>query len=94
MQNLNRCWEPRQRGVLSSDNFSVYNGYPVTGQQKCLAHLRRHFLRLIKCPGKDNAAIGQLFVDLIDEVFDNRELGSELMTLHSTGIARRSSNQS
>ncbi len=38
---------------------------------------RRHFLRLIKCPGEDNAAIGQLFVNLIDKVFDNyRELGS------------------
>lgn len=52
-------------------NERVYNGYPVTAQQKCLAHMRRHFLRLIKCPGKDNAAIGQVFVDLIDDVFDN-----------------------
>jgi transposase len=58
-------------GVLSSDDFSVYNGYPVTAQQKCLAHMRRHFLRLIKCPGKDNAAIGEVFVDLIDDVFNN-----------------------
>jgi len=30
-------------GVISSDDFSVYNGYPVKAQQKCLAHLRRHF---------------------------------------------------
>jgi transposase len=59
------------RGVLSSDDFSVYNGYAVKAQQKCLAHRRRHFLRLIKSPGLNNAAIGQVFVDLIDDVFDN-----------------------
>ena len=58
-------------GVVSSDDFSVYNGYPATAQQKCLAHMRRHFLRLIKCPGKDNASIGEVFVGLIDDVFDN-----------------------
>jgi len=26
-------------GVLSSDDYSAYNGYPVKAQQKCLAHL-------------------------------------------------------
>ena len=30
-------------GTLSSDDFSLYNGYQVAAQQKCLAHLRRHF---------------------------------------------------
>jgi len=25
----------------------VYNGYPVTAQQKCLAHLRRHFKKVV-----------------------------------------------
>jgi transposase len=59
------------RGVLSSDDFSVYNGYCVAAQQKCLAHLRRHFLRLIQRPGRDNALIGNAFVDLIDDAFDN-----------------------
>jgi len=58
-------------GVLSSDDFSVYNGYDVAAQQKCLAHIRRHFLRLIQRPGRDNASIGNVFVDLIDEAFDN-----------------------
>lgn len=29
-------------GVLSSDDYCVYNGYDVKAQQKCLAHLRRH----------------------------------------------------
>ncbi len=59
------------RGVLSSDDFSVYNGYCAAAQQKCLAHLRRHFLRLIQCPGRDNTSIGSAFVDLIDDAFDN-----------------------
>jgi transposase len=58
-------------GVLSSDDFSVYNGYAVTDQQKCLAHLRRHFKKLIQLPGLHNQAIGQAFVDLIDEAFRN-----------------------
>ena len=52
-------------------NERVYNGYPVAALAKCPAHMRRHFLRLIKCPGQDNAAIGEVFVDLIDDVFDN-----------------------
>lgn len=41
-------------GVLISDDFNVYNGYPVAGQQKCLAHLRRHFRRLLQTNGKHN----------------------------------------
>jgi hypothetical protein len=41
-------------GVLSSDDYSVYNGYDVKAQQKCLAHLRRHFKKLIKLPGLNN----------------------------------------
>lgn len=52
-----------------SDDLSVYNGYPVIAQQKCLAHLRRHFQRLIKTPGLHNRAIGEAFKDLIDEAF-------------------------
>jgi transposase len=55
------------RGVLSSDDFSVYNGYSVAAQQKCLAHLRHHFLKLIKLPGQHNQAIGETFVNLIDD---------------------------
>ena len=56
-------------GVLSSDDYSVYNGYDVKAQQKCLAHLRRHFKKLIKLPGLNNREIGQKFVQLIDEAF-------------------------
>ena len=37
-------------GVLRWDDYSVYNGYDVKAQQKCLAHLRRHFKKLIKLP--------------------------------------------
>ena len=52
-------------------NERVYNGYPVAAQQKCLAHyLRRHFLRLIQSPGRDNSSIGNAFVDLIDDAFE------------------------
>ncbi|BAY91235.1 MULTISPECIES: IS66 family transposase [unclassified Tolypothrix] len=58
-------------GVISSDDFSVYNGYAVPEQQKCLAHLRRHFKKLIQLPGLHNQAIGEAFVDLIDEAFGN-----------------------
>ncbi|OUL29692.1 IS66 family transposase [Nostoc sp. 106C] len=58
-------------GVLSSDDFSVYNGYQAVSQQKCLAHLRRHFKKLIQLPGLHNQAIGEAFVDLIDEAFRN-----------------------
>jgi transposase len=58
-------------GVISSDDFSVYNGYPAFAQQKCLAHLRRHFKKLIQLPGLHNKAIGEVFVDLIDEAFSN-----------------------
>ena len=59
------------RGVLSSDDYSVYNGYNVKQQQKCLAHLRRHFKKLIKIPGLNNCEIGETFVNLIDEAFKN-----------------------
>ena len=56
-------------GVLSTDDFSVYNGYPVTDQQKCLAHLRRHFKKVVKLGHGNNPILGQAFLDLIDEAF-------------------------
>ncbi|MDV2997240.1 MAG: IS66 family transposase ISAva2 [Chroococcidiopsis sp. SAG 2025] len=58
-------------GVVSSDDYSVYNGYDVKAQQKCLAHLRRHFKKLLKLPGLNNLEIGKVFVKLIDEGFRN-----------------------
>jgi transposase len=60
--------------VLISDDFSVYNGYPARGQQKCLAHLRRHFQRLSQTPGKNNRVIAQTFLKLIDEAFEQHQL--------------------
>ena len=64
-------------GVLSSDDYSVYNGYDVKAQQKCLAHLRRHLKKLIKLPGLNNQKIGEKFVKLIDEAFKNYSLFQE-----------------
>ena len=56
-------------GVLSSDDFSVYNGYEVTAQQKCLAHLKRHFNRVVHFDSGDNQKAGRRFLRLIDEAF-------------------------
>ena len=46
----------------------------VKAQQKCLAHLRRHFKKLIKLPGLNNQDIGTKFISLIDEAFKNYAL--------------------
>jgi transposase len=61
---------------------SVYNGYQAFAQQKCLAHLRRHFKKLIQLPGLHDQAIGEAFADLIDEAF--RSYGRWFQTLDST----------
>lgn len=53
-------------GVISTDDYSVYNGYTVKAQQKCLAHLRRHFKKVIKLNHGNNPILGQAFIDLID----------------------------
>ncbi|BAZ38149.1 transposase IS66 [Calothrix sp. NIES-4101] len=58
-------------GVLSSDDFSVYNGYAANAQQKCLAHMRRHFKNLSKSPVLHNHEIALCFIELIDDVFKN-----------------------
>ena len=65
-------------GVLSSDDFSVYNGCAVPAQQKCLAHLLRHFKKVLGLPGKNNnAAIATVFIDLINEAFTQHRLWRE-----------------
>jgi hypothetical protein len=46
--NCKRYWAVAIKGCSERDDFSAYNGYPVLAQQKCLAHLRRHFPRLWK----------------------------------------------
>jgi transposase len=64
-------------GVIISDDFSVYNGYPVAAQQKCQAHLRRHCQRLIKTPGQDNQLIGLTLTEIVDEAFRQHRLWRE-----------------
>ena len=56
-------------GVLSSDDFSVYNGVIVGGQQKCLAHLRRHFKKVLQMGHGNNTVVASAFLELIDEAF-------------------------
>ncbi|MEX6779355.1 IS66 family transposase [Limnospira fusiformis] len=56
-------------GVLSSDDFSVYNGYQVHAQQKCLAHLRRHFKQVSCLKMPHQKELGSAFIALIDEAF-------------------------
>lgn len=56
-------------GVLSSDDFSVYNGYPVSAQQKCLAHLQRHFRQVSKLKSPHQQELGEAFGELIEEAF-------------------------
>lgn len=60
-------------------NKRVDNGYAVPEQQKCLAHLRRHFKKLILIPGLHNQAIGEAFVNLIDEAFQNYRLWQQIL---------------
>jgi len=62
-------------GVLSSDDFSVYNGCQVKAQQKCLAHLLRHFKKVLGLPGKNNnVAVAEVFIGLINEAFKQHRL--------------------
>ena len=60
----------RFEGVLVSDDFSVYNGYEVKAQQKCLAHLRRHFKKVGKLKPGHNREVAKVFLDLIDTAFE------------------------
>jgi transposase len=70
-------------GVLSSDDFSVYNGCSVQAQQKCLAHLLRHFKKVLGLPGHNhNATVAQVFIDLIDEAFQQHHLWRQHLDLH------------
>ena len=56
-------------GVLSTDDYSVYNGYSAQAQQKCLAHLLRHFKQVVKLNHGNNPALGEAFIELIEEAF-------------------------
>jgi transposase len=56
-------------GCLVSDDFSVYNGYAAAAQQKCLAHLRRHFKKIEKLSPAEPVGLAPAFIALIDEAF-------------------------
>jgi len=77
-------------GVLSSDDFSVYNGCQVKAQQKCLAHLLRHFKKVLELPGcNNNAAVAEVFIGLINEAFKQHRLWREnqdLLAYHQWAI--------
>ena len=55
--------------MLSSDDFSVYNGVIVGAQQKCLAHLRRHFKKILQMGRGNDTVVAEAFLELIDEAF-------------------------
>ena len=59
------------QGVLISDDFSVYNGYPASAQQKCLAHLLRHFKQVEKLKIPKQVELSQVFLTLLTEAFTN-----------------------
>jgi transposase len=54
-------------GVLISDDFSVYNGYGAAAQQKCLAHLLRHFKQVEKLKTPHQSELAGVFLDLLTE---------------------------
>ncbi|MEG4108218.1 IS66 family transposase [Microcoleus sp. S13_C5] len=56
-------------GVLSSDDFSVYADVEVGVLQKCLAHLRRHFKKVLQMGHGNNIIVASAFLDLIDQAF-------------------------
>lgn len=61
-------------GTLVSDDFSVYNGYQAASQQKCLAHLLRHFQKVARLKQPDQVALAEVFLALLREAFDQHRL--------------------
>lgn len=80
-------------GVLISDDFSTYNGYGAAAQQKCLAHLLRHFKQVEKLKTPQQTELAQVFLDLITEAFRQhqqyRETGSRSIYNHWVTDFRR-----
>ena len=70
-------------GVLISDDFSVYNGYPVSAQQKCLAHLLRHFKQVERLKIPQQGELAKVFINLLTEAFvkhrSYRETGDRVL---------------
>ncbi|HAJ64130.1 MAG TPA: hypothetical protein DCP31_36870 [Cyanobacteria bacterium UBA8543] len=66
-------------GVMSTDDYSVYNGYPVKAQQKCLAHLRRHFKKVVKLNHGNNPVLAGTVGDRVfQDCFDARVGSGEI----------------
>ena len=65
------------QGVLISDDFSVYNGYPASAQQKCLAHLLRHFKQVEKLKIAKQVELAKVFLTLLTEAFTNHRIYRE-----------------
>ena len=49
----------------------MYNGYPASAQQKCLAHLLRHFKQVEKLKIAKQVELAQVFLTLLTEAFTN-----------------------
>ena len=62
---------------------SVYNGYPAAAQQKCLAHLLRHFKQVEKLKIPHQTALAQVFLELITEAFTEHRLYRATGDLHT-----------
>lgn len=56
-------------GTWVCDDFKAYNGYESAAQQKCLAHLLRHFEKLDKLSRAEPAGLAKAFIALIEEAF-------------------------
>jgi transposase len=65
------------QGVLISDDFSVYKGYPASAQQKCLAHLLRHFKQVEKLKIPKQVELAKVFLTLLTEAFTNHRIYRE-----------------
>lgn len=55
-------------GILVTDRWGAYNGWPVRRRQLCWAHLRRHFLAFSECSGQAGR-IGQALLAETRQLF-------------------------
>ncbi len=55
-------------GILVTDRWSAYNGWPVRRRQLCWAHLRRHFTAFAEAPGAAGR-IGQALLAETHQLF-------------------------
>ena len=53
------------------------NSWAVALKDECLAHLRRHFKKVVSLSHGNNPKLGQVFLDLIDEAFTQHQYWRE-----------------